>query len=137
MKTFKFSKSTNIILIILPGVLFLLAVVFTIDIIFSDKVDSNFVYNDGKIGGSRWFSYKYESDKFFSIKYPEKTGSLINKTEIYSQIPSVAKARGYSETDIAILQKLVDSLLQYSDNTVNGENAVNIIILNVSLEELK
>jgi len=137
MKTFKFSKSTNIILIILPGVLFLLAVVFTIDIIFSDKVDSNFVYNDGKIGGSRWFSYKYESAKFFSIKSKENKGPVINKTEIDRQIPIVAKARGYSETDVALLQELVDSLLRYSENTVDGEKAVNIIILNVSLEELK
>ena len=137
MKTFKFSKSTNIILITLPGVLFLLAVLFTTDIIFTHKVDLNFIYNDGKIGGSRWFSYKYESDKFFSVKYPEKTGSIINKTEIFAQIPLVAKSRGYSETDIALLKKLVDSLLQNSNNTVNGEKAVNIIILNVSLEELK
>jgi K+-transporting ATPase c subunit len=137
MKTFKFSKSTNTILIILPGVLFLLAVIFTTDIVFPPKVDTNFVYNDGKIGGSRWFSYKYESAKFFSIKSKENTGPVINKTEISRQIPIVAKARGYSETDVALLQKLVDSLLQYSDKTVNGEKAVNIILLNVSLEELK
>ncbi len=137
MKTFKFLKSTNIILIILPGVLFLLAVIFTTDIIFSDKVDSNFIYNDGKIGGSRWFSYKYESGKFFSLKSPEKTGSMINKTAINSQIPLVAKSRGYSETDVILLRKLVDSLLQYSDKTVDGEKAINIIKLNVSLGELK
>ena len=137
MKIFKFSKSINILLIILPGVLFVLAVIFTTDIIFNEKVLYNFVFSDGKIGGSRWFSYKFESDKYFSIKNLEKAGSLISRKEIYNQIPYVAKNRGYSETAVALLQKLVDSLLQYSENTIDGEKAINIIKLNVSLDELK
>ncbi len=137
MKIFKFSKTTNFILIVLPGVLFILAVIFITDIIFTERVNYNFIYSDGKIGGSRWFSYKFDTDKFFSIKFEGKSGPLINKTEIYNQISSVAKSRGYSEADVVLLKKLVDSLLQYSDYTVGGEKAVNIIKLNVSLEELR
>ena len=137
MDSFKFSKTINIILIILPGVLFLLAVIITTDIIFSERVNYNFIYSDGKIGGSRWFSYKYDTDKFFSKKFPRKSDHMINKAEIDMQIPSIAKSRGYSDTDVVLLHKLVDSLLQYSDDTVNGEKAVNIIKLNVSLDELR
>jgi hypothetical protein len=59
MKSF---NKTELLLIFPPGLIFIFTVILTTDIIFPHKVDLYFIYTDGKIGGSRWFSYKYMSE---------------------------------------------------------------------------
>jgi K+-transporting ATPase c subunit len=133
MKSF---NKTELLLIFLPGLIFILAVILTTDIIFPHKVDLYFVYTDGKIGGSRWFSYKYMSDKYFRENTSSPLNKYISTNNVLQQVPGISKSRGYSDEEIKLLYHIIDSCFIISNRSIDSEKAIDIIELNIALDEI-
>ena len=126
----------NFFLIILPAIIFILAVIFSTDIIFTHKVDLSFIYNDGKIGGSRWFSYKYTGEKYFHENLDSLNNKFISKNDALKQLPLISKSRDYSKDDVKLIYNLIDSLFRISDRSASDEKVIEIMKLNIALDEI-
>ena len=129
-------NNKNLFLIILPVMIFILAVIFSTDIVFTHKVDLNFIYTDGKIGGSRWFSYKYSSDKYFHENDTLSSNQFIRINDAIEQVPEISKTRGYSNGNISLLYHIIDSFAQISNQSINNQKVIDIMKLNIALDEI-
>jgi K+-transporting ATPase c subunit len=126
----------KLLLIILPVVINIFAVILISDIIFSHKVDLNFNYSDGKIGGSRWFSYKYLSEKYFHENRTSLSNRFLSKNDALQQVPEISKVRAYSGENIKLLYHIIDSLSENPDNSINNEKSIDIIKLDIALDDI-
>jgi potassium-transporting ATPase KdpC subunit len=53
------------------------------------------------------------------------------------QIPRIAKARNFSQEQRINLEKLVEDKIEYRDYRILGEERVNVLLLNLSLDKMK
>ncbi|MGV8019196.1 MAG: potassium-transporting ATPase subunit C [Ignavibacteria bacterium] len=130
------SNKIKLFLIILPVILYILAIILINDIIFSHKADVNFIYADGKISGSRWFSYKYSSNKYFREKDSSLSNRYITKSDALQQVSVISKAREYSTKEINLLYNIIDSFSRISNRNINNEKEIEIMILNIALDDI-
>ncbi|MFA7360916.1 MAG: hypothetical protein WC139_07750 [Candidatus Kapaibacterium sp.] len=132
----KTSNKINLFLIILPGAFYLLAVILIYYIIISNKADMNFKYTDGKISGSRWFSYKYLSNNYFQENDSLLHNQYIIKSDAIKQVPRISKSREYSIEEINLLYNIIDSFSHISNRNMNNIEEIDIMKLNIALDNV-
>lgn len=132
----KTSNKINLFLIILPGALYLLAVILIYYIIISNKADMNFKYTNGKISGSRWFSYKYSGNNYFQENDSLLHNQYIFKNDAIKQVPRISKSREYSIEEINLLYNIIDSFSQASKRNMNNIEEIDIMKLNIALDNV-
>ena len=124
----------KLIPILLPGSIYVIVVFAFLFFIMSDNLNKYFSDNNGMLVGSRWFSYHYTEDKYF---HPATDEKYIDKSEAFHQLIQISRKREYSESDIKLVDELIDSFAQNSSILKNGEKQINTLELKIKIDKIR
>ena len=124
----------KLIPILLPGCIYVIVVFAFLFFIMSDNLNKYFSDDNGMLVGSRWFSYHYTGNEYFHPVLDEK---YIDETEAVHQLIHISRNRGYSESEIKLVDELIDSFAQNSSILKNGEKQINTLELNIKIDKIR